>query len=368
MARKGESIYKRNDGRWEARYIKGKDAYGKSLYGYVYAKGYLLVKEKRNTIMLKGIDNSNESSMEVSDVVVDWLALNKEIIRESSYQTYQGHIKNHIIPAIGNLKVSKLVDKDIEVFLKDKLVNGRLDGKGGLSGRTVKEIQSVLRQALLTFDSKIFLHFTSLKMKLPIVKPEINVITYDEQVKLLENIDNQSLKLAIILGLYCGLRIGEICALTTQDIDIKKQLVSISKTLYRVQQDDGRNNTKIVIAPTKTYKGNRTIPIPNSIMTILKTHIKFDGYFIHNNGKPLEPRLLSYHLSKIVKDKLKRRVSFHTFRHTFASRCIEAGFDYNILSDILGHTNASTTMNIYVHTNMSRKIDFMNRLTFNSSQ
>ncbi len=362
MARKGESIYKRKDGRWEARYIKGRDENGKALYGYIYGRGYLLVKEKRNVLKLKNTITSPKVVSTLNEITAVWLISVRSNVRESTYQTYKGHVINHINPDIGHIRVDSLNDEIVKNFIQSKLEKGRLDSKGGLSPKTVKEIKNTLKMALISHDKYIETKLSSLNFNIEVSNNIVSIVSEEDQAKLINNAENISLKIAIILAVYCGLRVGEICALANDDIDLNNQTISISKTLYRIRSDVGNARTKIVLAPTKSKTSNRIIPIPKSVFSLIKKHKSKSMYFINNNDKPFEPRLLTYHLNKEVDSLMNRKISFHTLRHTFATRCIAKGCDYNTLSELLGHANASTTMNIYVHSDLQRKKEFMDLL------
>ena len=174
---------------------------------------------------------------------------------------------------------------------------------------------------------------------------------------------NDSYCRGILLIICSGIRIGEICALKNEDFDLCEKKFLISKTLQRVQYiGNSKKKTKIIIQSTKTLNSTRTIPIPISYYDYLKIE-KNDNYFLTQTSKYMEPRTVRYKFKKILKELNLTNVTVHSLRHSFASQCIELGFDYNCLSEILGHSSPSTTMNIYVHSKQDFKKKCMDKFT-----
>lgn len=368
MARRGENIFKRKDGRWEARYIKGRDLSGKAIYGYVYARSYREVKQKQIDRVTHLNKPKHHQDVLFLRLLTNWLEQHKLHVKESTYQTYKRHINNHILPEIGDYKVKKINKQSIQNYANKKLKNGRLDGKGGLSSKTVLELVNIIKLCMKYYSEMNAIEYKDLNVKIRKNYKTIDVLSNKEHEKILKSIDVNDLGVAVILSLYCGLRIGEICALRWEDINLHNKEIYVHKTLYRIPTDDNQQKTKIVIASTKSKTSTRIIPMPECVITVLRKQTVSHGFLLNKNGSPYEPRTLSYQLKRLLKRNNLRDISFHTLRHTFASRCIELGFDYNALSEILGHSKASTTMNIYVHTNAINKKRYMNRLTFNLSQ
>ena len=153
--------------------------------------------------------------------------------------------------------------------------------------------------------------------------------------------------LGIIVSMYTGVRIGELTALQWQDVDLKKRILTVRKTLQRIQCQDGVTKTKLVITEPKSESSKRKIPIPAHVIPLL---LKFQGnkneYLISGKETPTNSPL----------------VNFHSLRHMFASRCIRLGFDVKALSEILGHSSVEITLNRYVHSSFEQKIEYMSRL------
>lgn len=169
----------------------------------------------------------------------------------------------------------------------------------------------------------------------------------------------------IKLCMYTGLRIGEISGLRWEDIDFEKELMHISRTVLRIEDTspEGEKKTKLVIASPKTKTSDRQIPIPHFMIRELKKWRMREGtYVLNGKPAPMEPRLIQYHFHKYLEKCSLKQYNFHSIRHGFATMCIEKGFDMKSLSEILGHSTVSTTMNIYLHSSLEQKKIQMNKL------
>ena len=160
-----------------------------------------------------------------------------------------------------------------------------------------------------------------------------------------------------------GIRIGELCALQWKDIDLEKRILTVRKTIQRIQCRDNFKKTKLIITEPKSESSKRHIPIPEFMIEFLKKfQDKTEQYILSDNYKPIEPRTMQYRFAKILKNVNLPSVHFHALRHMFASNCIKLGFDVKALSEILGHSSVEITLNRYVHSSFEQKIEYMNRL------
>jgi len=172
-------------------------------------------------------------------------------------------------------------------------------------------------------------------------------------------------KLGILLCLYTGLRIGEICALRWQDISADFSTISIQQTIQRIKNFNGdEHKTKIIIDTPKSQRSVRVIPIPKFLSPYLRKFARESGaYFLGTKENTFtEPRTMQNHFARNIKAANIINANFHTTRHTFATRCIEAGVDIKSLSEILGHASVNITLNCYVHSLFDQKRESMNKL------
>lgn len=367
MSRKGENIRKRTDGRWEARYIKDRTPDGKAILGYVYAKTYTEVKEKRQQVLKEQKQKSNNKKfIELTEVFL----LQKEYkIKHSTYVHYKDIIDTHIIPYFGNCNLSSLSSEAIEEFSNEKLKNGKLNGEGGLSPKSVKDILSVLRQILKYGVQKNLIGNEVLNFGVPRV-PSKTVATFTkEEIRLIEKHCLQSEEhyiLGILICLNMGLRIGEICALRYSDIDFFNSVLYVTKTMMRTKENADSKKTVIRIDEPKTQNSIREIPLPEIVRKkLLHQRLKTEcenAYILTGTENYLEPRTYYEKYKKFLNECGISPHSFHCLRHTFATVCIEKGFDSKTLSEILGHSDVKVTLNRYVHPSMQRKRDCMELL------
>ena len=201
-------------------------------------------------------------------------------------------------------------------------------------------------------------------------KPDVAVLSKNEQMKLIQYLARvpSLTSLAILLSLCTGLRIGELCALQWKDIDLEKRILTVNKTIQRVQVNESTARTKLVITSPKSASSIREIPIPECLIEQLKQfEDNADSYILSGTLKPVEPRTLQYRFAKILDNANLPSVHFHSLRHAFATNCVAAGFDVKTLSEILGHSSVELTLNRYVHSSMDRKKSFMDKLTWDKA-
>lgn len=371
MSRKGENIYRRKDGRWEGRFIKGYHADGKAKYGYVYGKTYSEVKQKLidNRIAFIQGKETKRCKTKYRDILYDWLAMSRMRIKESTYSRYVHLSETHIEPSLGALALDCLTTQVVEQHISFLISNGRVDGKGGLAPKTTSDILAIIKGSIdyarcAGYQINCYLDRLNVKQS----QIDMRVLSPEEQRKLLsELLSTTDLpKLGVLLSLYTGMRIGEVCALRWENINIAEGTLSIRETLQRIQDVDIGSNrkTKIVITEPKSKNSMRVIPLPPPITQIASQFQSAPKAYLLTGriDKYMEPRLLQYNFKKYIEACGLSDVNYHALRHTFATRCIELGFDVKTLSEILGHTNVNITLNRYVHSSMDTKKANMQRL------
>lgn len=173
--------------------------------------------------------------------------------------------------------------------------------------------------------------------------------------------------LGIFICLSTGMRIGEICALTWEDVDLERGIITVSHTLERLYiVENGRRYTQLNLDTPKTQNSQREIPISKELMKMLrpiKRIVNERFYVLTNDSKPIEPRTYRNYYKKLLQELKIPKLKFHGLRHSFATRCIESNCDYKTVSVILGHSNISTTLNLYVHPNMEQKKKCIDKMT-----
>lgn len=356
MARKGENIYKRKDGRWEGRYKCGFNSNGKVKYHSVYAATYRKVREKLLKLKLSVVSFVSSGKTTVKELFDEWLKAVRLKVKTSTYACYNMKIIKHILPAFGGLAYDKLTVDSIHEFIESKL-------KEGLSVKYVSDIIIVFK-SMAKYISRIHGYANPLEnVILPkSEKNEMKLLSKLEQEKLcqfvLDKPDNT--KIGVLLSYYAGLRIGEVCGLKWCDIDFNNGILKVERTIQRIYENA---STRIIIDSPKSRSSVRKIPIPKFLLDILKKFKSFDSVFIlSGTEKPVEPRTMQYRFRSLLKKANLPSVNFHSLRHMFATNCIELGFDVKTLSEILGHATVETTLNRYVHSSMERKITCMNLL------
>lgn len=346
MPRRGENIYKRKDGRWEARYVKEITADGKKKYGSVYADNYKDVKAKQQQCLMnptKVICNS--INLTVNVLMAEWLDSIKNHVKPNTYQKYEGVCKNHIVNEIGFLFVKLISNCTIIDFtnrLKDK----------SLSAKSINDILIVLGLAFKYAKEEYEISTPRIRY-LKEEKKNTRVLSVNEQTQLTAylNAGMDIYKFGILLALYTGIRVGELCAL--QWSDITKDYIQINKTMMRVKTGSGK--TEIKIGSPKSASSKRLIPTPQCLMPLIN-QFRNTGYVLSNDKLDYtEPRLMQIKFENIIKNSGLKKTNFHALRHTFATRCVEAGVDIKTLSEILGHSDVKTTLNRYVHSSFELK-------------
>lgn len=375
MSRRGENIRKRKDGRWEARYIKGRKNDGKIIYGSIYAKTYKEVKQKLHIYLENNTVTINHSKqIKFNEVVKQWLNYKKSFIKDSTYNkylnTYEKYIKDYML----SYYINQLTNNHIQNFILDlsKKTNYRTNKQLSLS--TMRVVVYIIKSVFSFASKQGFITPIKIDVDIPkIEKKQIHVLQKQEQL-ILENYCMNQINLytlSILFCLYTGVRIGELCALKWNHIDFNNHLIIINQTVQRIQNKRENNISKTYLSITKpkTVNSLRRIPITSNLYTILKEYYnqnckKNDSYIFNNQSNiPIDPRRIQKHFKTILLKLNLTSITFHGLRHTFATRCIELGMDVKTLSEILGHSNVATTMSIYVHSTDNQKKEQMELLS-----
>lgn len=305
--------------------------------------------------------------MKLKEVLDLWLnKYAKLTLKQRSYIGYADVIRLHINPILGEYNIQEITPTILQDFLIQKLKSGNLITHQPLSSNTVYRMISVLKQAFqFSLNLELISKNPTTTIKLPTTKEkEVTALTREEQ-KILEEFCLKSIKdnyIGIIICLYTGIRLGELLALTWDDIDFNQNYLYIKKTSYSLKQN-GKNT--IIIDTPKTKKSNRLIPIPAKLIQLLSLCKRKSTctYIIHTHkNEMVETRSYQRTFESILRRCKIKHYNFHSLRHTFATRALELGVDIKTLSEILGHTNATITLNRYAHSLLEYKIQEMNKI------
>lgn len=298
--------------------------------------------------------------MKLKELLELWLErYMKHTIKIRTYNRYKSICDLHLIKDLGEYELEELKPNVLQDFLLKKIDDH-------YSTNTIKGIVSVLKQALrlaITLEFVDKEYCSNLKMPSSEEK-EISVFTKKEQQVIESFCLNHKKRnyIGIVICLYTGIRLGELLALTWDDIDFNSNLLTINKTSYSAKVD---GKTQIIVDKPKTKKSNRVMPLPNQLVKLLKIIKKESNskYVITTRNSGMVGNRSYQRTFKFILKKVNVPYrNFHSLRHTFATNAIELGMDVKTLAEILGHTNAMITLNRYSHSLLNYKIEMMNKL------
>lgn len=290
----------------------------------------------------------------INQITEEWKEEKKKYVKKSTYAAYQLLIQNHIKPYFGDLY--EVNEEKIQQFVFDKL-------DAGLSEKTIRDIIIVLKMILKFGIKNGYLEYVQIDAKFPSKqeKKDLDVLSKANQKKFMEHLRNNFTfkNLGIFICLSTGMRIGEICGLRWCDVDTAEGVIKVRHTLQRIYIIEGETkHTELLLDTPKTANSVRDIPMSSELLKMLKSLNKVvneNYYVISNDIKPIEPRTYRNYYKKLCKQLDIPELKFHGLRHSFATRCIESKADYKTVSVLLGHSNISTTLNLYVHPNKEQK-------------
>lgn len=356
MPRKGENIYKRRDGRWEGRMLTGRKPGGGAQYRSVYAKSYTEAKAALEKLKRESRpDQPADCRLTVKNLLDAWLQSRAPYLKPGSRARYADLIRLHIEPKLGGCRLSGLTAEKLEEFMRQQRLHGRADGKGGLSAKTVGDTLAVLKSALKYAGRTYALPPGLLDVTPPKPKPKrVQTFGLWETERMTKILSRQTdiTSVCLLLCLNSGLRLGELCALRWSDFNCMEQTLSVRRTAQRLRGE-------LTVQTPKTAASERQIPVPKEILQMLwpyRKHAEADAYLLTGQtDKPMEPRTVQYRFAAFLKKNGLAARNFHALRHSFATRCVERGMDAKALSEILGHSNVRTTLQLYVHPGMEQK-------------
>lgn len=354
---KGENIFKRKDGRWEARYVRGRKEDGSLQYGFCYASTYREVKKKAAAARIAvaaGAPPAVTRTRTFSFYCDEWLTASRGRLRDSTYAKYLSVIESHIKPALGCCRLQNFSIAMINGFTAELRARR-------LSPKTVRDILSVLRSVIKYAGQTVpGAPPSSLVSVQPVPRREARVLTRDEQEELVNYLlaEPDPCKIGVLIALLTGLRIGELCALRWKNISLDAGTVTVSATMQRLKNlHGGDRRTELATGSPKSESSQRVIPLTAAAAAVCRSIYRDDteAYLLSGTRRCVEPRTLQYRFKKYTADCGLDGVHFHTLRHTFATRCVEAGMEIKTLSEILGHSSTVITLDKYVHSSLDAK-------------
>lgn len=294
------------------------------------------------------------------EVAIMWREAKRPIVKHSTMCAYNLTLQTHLLPRFGDM--TSIGEADVQRFALEKLTSG-------LAKKTVRDMVAILKSVVRYGNKYAAYPFEEWNVEYPTDTEmrRLPILAMGDQKKLMryltENPTRQNI--GIMLAVSTGMRIGEVCALRWEDVDMVQRIITVRHTVGRVYNCE-RKSTEIIYSTPKTRKSCREIPISGQLMRLLKAvRSKSESpYVVGNAANTKEPRAYRDYYTRLLKRLGIPKTVFHVYRHTFATRCIESQCDYKTVSAILGHSNVATTLNLYVHPDIGQKrrcIERMNR-------
>ena len=297
----------------------------------------------------------------IREIAEAWKEYKRPYVKQSTMAAYVLILENHILPEFGDN--ASLHEHEVQAFVLKKIEHG-------LSVKSVKDILIVLKMVMKFGVKKEWMTHYEWDIKFPANNQpkELEVLSVANHRKILDYVQHNFtfMSLGIYISLSTGLRIGEICALKWSDINVTDGTITVQRTIERIYVVEGeKKHTQLVINTPKTVNSCREIPMSKELLAMVKPMKKVvngNFYVLTNEDKPTEPRTYRNYYNKLMEKLNIPKLKYHGLRHSFATRCIEAGCDYKTVSVLLGHSNISTTLNLYVHPNMDQKKRCINKM------
>lgn len=363
MARHGENIRKRKDGRWEGRYYTCEPHSGRKTVHSVYAQTYSAVKEKLLTAKAMA-ETAQKEKHEFENitfymVALEWLESVDQTQKHATYIKYRSIYEKYFAETLNPMLITSIDDAILtEVF--------RQIEKRKISESLKKSIACVWNQILNYAESHYHTGYCKCTYRTAREKSKpVKVMNRTEQIKLFKYLYDEIdiYKVGIIICISTGLRLGEICSLKWSDIDLQEKVLHVNTTVQRVAIDGRSERTALIEGKPKSVYSQREIPLSEELVNLLTAYYNVSETYVINQNNPMEPRTYQNKFQKYLKEAGIEKKNFHVLRHTFATNCISSGTDIKSLSEILGHSDVKITLNRYVHPTLETKRQHMNSLS-----
>lgn len=299
-------------------------------------------------------------------VTKEWLELKKMSVKYSSYVKYETVILKHIVPFFDDYTIEQINDEIIVSFFKELIDTQKY------SNSTLHTIRYVIKSILEYAEKKYCIQAINFSfIKLNRTKGNLKVLSANQKILLEKYCFNhyEPISIAILIALYGGLRIGEICALKWENIDLNNGIITVSKTVERLKNKENmESKTILMILEPKTQTSKRIVPIPVFLKEYIQkyydylTVIDSSYYLLTNSEKIPDSRTIQNQFQRLCQDN-NFQINFHSLRHTYATHCVMQEVDLKSLSEMLGHSNISTTLQLYVHSSIEFKMNQINKIS-----
>jgi integrase len=358
------SITKRKDGTWQASVSAGYDpATGKPKRKYFYGRtrrevADMLAKALAEVKTGRFVEPTKTTLGEWLD---KWLTgYKKSELKPGTYDSYETLINTHIKPALGNIPMAKLQANTLQDFYNEKLADGRVDGTGGLSTRTVRYFHAVIRQALeQAVKEGLLARNVADATNPPVIKnKQMQPLTESELLDFLETAKGDRLFAAYLLSATTGLRRGELLGLCWDCVDLERGTLSVKRQLLRLK------GCLILDDSTKSKSSRRNVTLTDDTMRELKSHRKrqlqerllLGGdyrdnglVFCKEDGTALEPVDFNKRFQRYLTNAGLPKVRLHDLRHTHATLLLARGIPAKLVQERLGHSSITMTLDLYSH-------------------
>lgn len=305
--------------------------------------------------------------MKFSDIINNWFESKKGLVKDSTLSAYYVALRSHIRPYWNSKNTETANRNELQLFVNNCIAKG-------LSVKSAKDMDIIMRQIIMWANDELDARIgISLKVKYPKKsmqeKNENRVYSNNECSLFVKHYEKTKdlIALGVVVALYSGMRIGEISGLQFGDIDIEQNTIQVKRIVERIV-DIESGKTRVIIGLPKTITSQRYIPLHNSVANYIKPLLDYypKNYFIlSGNDRPIEPRTFRNKYYKLCKHiGINNPLNFHSIRHTCATHLIEAGNDVKNVSAILGHSDVSTTLNIYTHATRHKQAEAINTLLY----
>lgn len=296
-------------------------------------------------------------------VAMEWFENKRKFIKESTEAYYLFELQNYILPEFKEIET--ITEESIQKVVY-KWQTGESKKGNVIKKSTISNLVTMIRQIIKYAVKKGYVQ--PLELEICYIpdssKNDNKTFTYEEQNEIIESVigDLTYKSFGILLSMHTGMRIGELCALQWHNIDCYQKVVTVQNTLQRVYNKNTQPKTKIIIGTPKTLKSARYIPLSETLQETIKKlpSVNNDGYVLTNTSSYMEPRTFRRFYAEFLNKHEIQYLNFHCLRHSFATRLIQNGADYKCVSELLGHTNINTTLNMYVHPDLQQKRNCIN--------